>query len=229
MLDLAVSDQDNLAGPNVVKLQSRLVCVFPRDVDSPLAYALAGCGRRCVTLFHQGKGAFQVDTETTSSSFGTNSLYELLPILSVSQYKRSSPSRGYREVTRRVCTVPSPGWHAHRALCSESQLQSGHGCCPCHGPSASLVGERFYLVIPRHTEMWILMKKSTTCLVPPSSREVLLLSMWLLHWRELVLTYDRVFPELRYSSLSLESVVPLAFPFPVFHLVPNRLFLALRW
>ena len=59
----------------------------------------------------QGKGAFQVDTETKNSRFGTNSLYELLPIFSSSSYKRSSLSRGYRKLTRRVYTVPSPSWH----------------------------------------------------------------------------------------------------------------------
>ena len=46
----------------------------------------------------QGKGAFQVDTETESSRFGSNSVYELLPNLSSSWYKRSSLSR--------VCTLP---------------------------------------------------------------------------------------------------------------------------
>ena len=64
----------------------------------------------------QGKGAFQVDTETKSSRFGSNSLCELLPIFSSSWYKRSSLSRGYRKLTRRIYTVPSPSWHAHRAL-----------------------------------------------------------------------------------------------------------------
>ena len=66
-----VSDQDSLAGTNLVEMHSRLVSVFPREVESPFVYALAGCGRRCVTLFSRGKGAFPVDTETMSSSFGT--------------------------------------------------------------------------------------------------------------------------------------------------------------
>ena len=35
------------------------VGVFPGDVDSPLAYALAGCGRRCATLLHRETARFR--------------------------------------------------------------------------------------------------------------------------------------------------------------------------
>ena len=69
MLVLVVSDQDGLADPNFVKTD----CVpFLRDVDFPTVYALAGCGRRCATLFHRGETArFQSETDgVTSSRFG---------------------------------------------------------------------------------------------------------------------------------------------------------------
>ena len=35
---------------------------------SPIFHALAGCGRRCASVFHRGIGAFPVDTQVESQA-----------------------------------------------------------------------------------------------------------------------------------------------------------------
>ena len=79
----------------------------------------------------QGNGAFQVDTETKSSRFGTNSLYELLPIFSSSWYKRVEPEPWVQKVDTTSVHCP-----VTKLACSQSSgLKNGLGYCRCHGPS----------------------------------------------------------------------------------------------